>query len=350
MIKAWISTLTLPRMAHGLLWLLVLFLVIFRVLVAEYEKPLNIAENGERFTVEKGAGLLQVAYQLEARSWVSRPRFMTFYGKLFGYANGLKAGEYSIEPRASLKTLLRKIKTGDVIVYQVTLVEGQGYRDYLRLIAGIATIGKTLTVTNGDALLLALGVEHSSPEGLFFPDTYYYEKGESDVDILKRAYRHMDAVLNKEWTERAQGLPYATPYEALVMASIIEKESGAEAEREKIAGVFVRRLQKGMRLQTDPTVIYGLGSEYNGNLTRQHLISSTPYNTYLNTGLPPTPISNPGMASIHAALHPEAGELLYFVATGEGKHHFSVTLEEHEKAVDEYQKKRRIDYRSSPVR
>lgn len=350
MTKNWLALLGLKRIIQVLLWALVVLSVVVRILVASYEKPLLIAAQGERFGVEKGAGLLQVAYQFKEKSWVAMPRLFTVYGRLLGYADGLKAGEYNIEPGTTLKTLLAKIKKGDVIIYHVTFVEGQSYRDYLRILASTEGIKKTLTSYENDAVMKVLGDSRESPEGLFFPDTYFYEKGESEVDILKRAYRHMQDALNKEWAARADGLPYASPYEALVMASIIEKESGVEAERGKIAGVFVRRLQKGMRLQTDPTVIYGLGNGYNGNLTRQHLLAPNPYNTYLNTGLPPTPISNPGIASIRAALNPEPGEVLYFVATGEGKHQFSITLEEHEKAVDDYQRKRRADYRSAPIR
>lgn len=350
MTKGWWAQFSVNRIIQLLLWGLVVLSVGLRILVASYEKPLPIASQGERFEVAKGAGLLQVAYQFEDKSWVAMPRLFTLYGQLLGYTEGIKAGEYQINSGTTLKTLLAKMKKGDVITYQVTFVEGQSYQDYLRVLASTDGIKKTLAANDVVAVMKALGDTRNSPEGLLFPDTYFYEKGEADVDILKRAYRHMQDALTKEWVSRAEGLPYNSPYEALIMASIIEKESGVEAERERIAGVFVRRLQKGMRLQTDPTVIYGLSGEYNGNLTRQHLMTPNPYNTYLNIGLPPTPIANPGIASIRAALHPEPGEVLYFVATGEGKHQFSITLEEHEKAVDEYQRKRRTDYRSVPAR
>lgn len=345
-----LKTLTFPRIAHAVLWTLVVFFVCLRALVADFETPLAFSADNDRFVVTKGAGLLQVAYQLEERDWTSSPRFVTLYGRLFGYADALKAGEYEVVPGITLKGLLNKMRKGDVVVYQLTFVEGQSYRDFLKVLSTTEGVTKTLSSQDASALLAVLGEKRASPEGLLFPDTYFYEKGESDVAILKRAHQHLLDVLNKEWASRAKDLPYASPYEALIMASIVEKESAVESERGKIAGVFVRRLQKGMRLQTDPTVIYGLGTEYNGNLTRQHLTTPNPYNTYLNTGLPPTPISNPGEASIHAALNPEPGDVLYFVATGEGKHQFSVTLEEHEKAVDDYQRKRRADYRSSPAR
>lgn len=349
MSKAWLKKLTVGRIAHGLLWGAVALCVCLRILVAPLERPLQVTA-GERFEVAKGTGLLQIAHDFNERSWIAFPRFVTLYGRVFGYAGGLKAGEYAIEPRMTIKQLLGKMQKGDVIVYQLTFVEGQSFSDFLKTLQNTPDIAKTLSPYDAESVLKALSIPHASPEGWLFPDTYFYEKGETDVAILKRAYSRMQQVLEKEWQARARDLPYASAYEALIMASIVEKETAVEEERGKIAGVFVRRLQKGMRLQTDPTVIYGLGAEYNGNITRQHLITPNPYNTYLITGLPPTPIANPGGASIRAALNPEPGEVLYFVATGEGKHQFSVTLEEHEKAVDEYQRKRRSDYRSSPAR
>lgn len=333
----------------GLLWLLAMFLVIMRAVLADYELPLAIGDTAKRIQVERGAGLSQVAYEMAEQGLIQSPRFLTIYGRLLGYAEELKAGEYEIEPGMSLKALLGKMKRGDVVIYQVTFVEGLGYREYLKALSKAESINITLQNLDGKQILALLNIPaRACPEGLFFPDTYFYEKGESDLDILKRAHAHLESVLQKEWDHRAEGLPYVSPYEALIMASIVEKESASESEREQIAGVFVRRLQSGMRLQTDPTVIYGLGDDYSGNLTKQHLVTANPYNTYLNTGLPPTPIANPGKASIAAALHPAEGNSLYFVAKGDGTHQFSATLEEHEKAVEAYQKQRRADYRSSP--
>lgn len=349
MIKRWLKMLTSPWIVHACLWMLVVVVIAFRVVVAGYEKPLSIDVGGDRFEVAKGSGLLQIAFQCEDRGWIGFPRFLAFYGRLFHYAGGLKAGEYRITPDMSLKNLLQKMLKGDVIIYQLTFVEGQTYRDYLQLLENTEGIVKTTTAGDESVLMKMMGENHKSPEGLLFPDTYFYQKGETDAEILKRAYHHLQEVLGREWAARAKDLPYQSPYDALIMASIIEKETAVEAERTKIAGVFVRRLQTGMRLQTDPTVIYGLGQDYTGNLTRQNLATPNPYNTYLNVGLPPTPIANPGEASIHAALNPEQGDALYFVATGEGRHHFSVTLDEHERAVDEFQRKRRADYRSAPV-
>ena len=200
-----------------------------------------------------------------------------------------------------------------------------------------------------DDRILELVAPIGQPEGFFFPDSYHYARGATDWDIVQRAHAQMRAILEQEWQGRAEDLPYETPYEALIMASIIERETGLPAEREEIAGVFVRRLLLGMRLQTDPTVIYGLGSNFDGNLKRKHLADKgNPYNSYRHSGLPPTPIALPGRADIHAALHPAAGDTLYFVARGDGGHVFSATLAEHEQAVRKYQLRRKKNYRSSP--
>lgn len=350
MSKTLLGKITITKVLNGLLWAAVLLSISLRLVVSSYERPLFVAAGQERFEVEKGSGLLQVAYDFEERSWIDFPRFVTLYGRLLGYADGLKAGEYAIDPGMTLKQLLSKMRKGDVITYQLTFVEGQTFQDFLHTLENTQGIVRTLPALDAENVLKALAIPYSSPEGWLFPDTYFYEKGESDVAILKRAYHLMEQTLEREWKARDKDLPYASPYDALIMASIVEKETAVEEERGRIAGVFVRRLQSGMRLQTDPTVIYGMGDRYNGNITRQDLVAPGPYNTYLNLGLPPTPIANPGEASIHAALNPEPGDVLYFVATGEGRHQFSVTLEEHEKAVDEYQRKRRTDYRSSPAR
>jgi UPF0755 protein len=234
--------------------------------------------------------------------------------------------------------LLRKFVTGDVRLYSFTIVEGWTFRDLMSGLHRHDAIRKTLADEGWQQLVGSLGSDATHPEGLFLPETYRFAKGTSDREVLRRAYEMMARALDEEWSSRAADLPLADPYEALILASIVERETAREDERARIAGVFVRRLQKGMRLQTDPTVIYGIGPDFDGNLTRRDLQTSTPYNTYTRAGLPPTPIALPGRAAIHAALNPAPGPELYFVATGlpDGSHRFSATKAEHDAAVAEY--------------
>jgi UPF0755 protein len=237
---------------------------------------------------------------------------------------------------------------GRVVQYSVTLPEGITLAEALAVMQSSEALDARLDGTR-DPRLLALIEPWTEPEGLFFPDTYVFTRGQTDLEILRLAHQRMRALLDMAWNERDSELPYQEPYEVLVMASIIEKETGVPEERERIAGVFVRRLQRGMRLQTDPTVIYGLGEDYAGNLRRSHLRDMTNlFNTYRHAGLPPTPIALPGEAAILAAVHPAPGQELYFVARGDGSHAFSRTIEEHTRAVQQYQLQRREDYRSSP--
>jgi UPF0755 protein len=243
---------------------------------------------------------------------------------------------------------LTVLSSGNVIQYQLTFPEGITLREALQMLSQETSIAHVLDGSS-DTRLLEVVAPHRNPEGLFFPDTYHYELGSNDWQILQRSFRRMQEVLSEEWTAKAEGLPYKSAYEALIMASIIEKETGQPAERQQIAGVFVRRLQKHMRLQTDPSVIYGLGDEFDGNLRRTDLQDQTNlYNTYRHHGLPPSPIALPGREAIHAALHPDQGDTIYFVARGDGWHEFSSTLKQHQKAVRKYQLKRRANYRSSP--
>jgi UPF0755 protein len=231
--------------------------------------------------------------------------------------------------------------------YRLTLPEGITLARALDILWQHEQVTRTLSDAS-DPRLRMLVAPYDSPEGLFFPDSYDFPRGTTDLDILQRAFERMQLVLEREWLNRSAGLPLETPYEALVLASIVERETGVPRERGTIAGVFVRRLQKRMRLQTDPTVIYGLGPDFDGNLRRSHLRDEdNAYNTYRRHGLPPTPIALPGLAALQAALHPEPGDALYFVARGDGSHHFSATLREHNEAVKRYQLQRRADYRST---
>ncbi|MBD9414572.1 endolytic transglycosylase MltG [Pseudomonas sp. PDM16] len=261
----------------------------------------------------------------------------------------LHSGEYRLLPEQNVRDLIGLWRRGEVVQYSLTLVEGWSFRQVRAALIRQEKLAQSLATLDDRALMERLGLPGVSPEGRFFPDTYRYVRGMSDLDLLKQARTRLDQVLDEEWASRADGLPYRKPYDALVMASMVEKETGVAEERGQIAGVFVRRLRIGMRLQTDPTVIFGLGERYNGNLTRAHLQQPTPYNTYVIDGMPPTPIALAGREAIHAALNPVAGKSLYFVARGDGSHVFSETLEQHNRAVREYQLKRRADYRSSPA-
>jgi UPF0755 protein len=261
----------------------------------------------------------------------------------------LHSGEYRLKPGMSAPDLLTIWREGDVVQYSLTLVEGWTFHQLRDLLARQPKLEQTLAGLSDEDVMKRLGKPGVAPEGHFFPDTYRYVRGVRDVDLLKQAYQHMDNILKEEWASRSQDLPYQDPYQALIMASLVEKETGVAQERAQIAGVFIRRLQKNMLLQTDPTVIYGMGERYTGKISRADLREATPYNTYVIPGLPPTPIAMPGRDSIHAALNPAEGQSLYFVARGDGSHVFSDSLDDHNKAVQEYQIKRRADYRSSPA-
>ena len=307
---------------------------------------LEIPQHHQIYTVNRGQSLYSVADDLKQKNIIRWPRLWVQYARVAGLEN-IKSGEYPLEKYESPLSILKKINEGKVKQHQLTLIEGQTYKAFYETIVAEKKLNHSLAKDEILALLKEMGMEHENPEGWLFPDTYSFSKGDTGESIVVRAYNKMKQVLDEEWEQRAENLPYKNAYEALIMASIVEKETGAAFEREKIAGVFVRRLNKKMRLQTDPTVIYGMGEKYKGNITRKDLKTPTPYNTYVIKGLPPTPIAMPGREAIYAALHPADGDELYFVAKGDGTHQFSATLEEHEAAVREYQLKRRKNYRST---
>lgn len=302
------------------------------------DSPLNLPEEGLTYEVAPGTAFAAVSNDLNRRGVLSHPRIFRWYARLTGDASRIHAGEYRLEAGITPPELLERFVSGAVLLHSFTIVEGWTYRELLAALNRHDAIVQTVEPEEWTELLETLGAEASHPEGLFLPETYRFPRGTPDVEILRRSYEMMARALEDEWTDRAPDLPLSTPYEALILASIIERETAREDERERIAGVFVRRLQKGMRLQTDPTVIYGIGPGFDGNLTRRHLQTSTPYNTYTISGLPPTPIALPGRASIRAALNPAPGAELYFVATGlpDGSHRFSATKAEHDAAVAEY--------------
>ena len=310
------------------------------------DTPLSLASS-EQIDVPAGANLTRISRQLAEAGILELPELFTLYAR-FTEQTAVKVGEYNLGAGTTPRQLLDLLNSGQVIQYQLTFPEGLNFKEWLVLLASQPKLKKTLSGLSGEALLKELNLEIAHPEGWFFPDTYLYSSGASDRDILLQAHERMQEILNEEWKGKSKKLPFSTPYEALILASIVEKETGVGSERAEIAGVFTRRLQKGMRLQTDPTVIYGLGDQYQGNITRRHLKQPTDYNTYVIKGLPPTPIAMPGRDALHATLHPAEGETLYFVAKGDGTHYFSTTLKEHSQAVKRYQLKRRSNYRSSP--
>ena len=308
---------------------------------------LTVPEEGATFEIAPGTPFTRVSQRLAEQGIVSNPTLLRIYARVSGQAGSVHAGEYFIEPGTTTAGLLDQFTRGDVLLYSFTIVEGWNQWDLLRALHSHPQIDAQISEEDWPALLDELGAETSHPEGLFLPETYRFPRNTSDRTLLKQAYELMQAALSEEWPNRAEDAPVATPYEALILASIVEKETARADERQRIAGVFARRLDKRMRLQTDPTVIYGIGPEFNGNLTRRDLRTDTPYNTYTRGGLPPTPIAMPGRDAIRAALHPAPGNELYFVATGlgDGSHKFSRTKAEHDAAVAEYLRQLRSNRR-----
>jgi UPF0755 protein len=283
------------------------------------------------------SGFRAAAAQLErAGIAVGRYQFEAL-ARVLGREREIKAGNYQFDERLTPTDLLDKLTSGDVTQTEVRLIEGWTFAQF-RAALNAADIRHDTTNMEEAEILARLQMKETHPEGLFFPDTYLFSKGSSDLAVLKRAYLAMQRHLNAEWEKRAEGVLYRSAYDALIMASLVEKETGRAEERERIAGVLVNRLRVGMRLQVDPTVIYGLGSAFDGNLKRQHLLDDNPYNTYTRAGLPPTPIAMPGLASIRAAVRPGKTDAFYYVSRGDGTSHFSRNLDEHNRAVSKYQR------------
>jgi UPF0755 protein len=290
------------------------------------------------FEVPRGASLTSVARRLEQAGLMERPRTWLRHANREGLATRLKAGEYRLQPGTSPEMLLDQFVAGDVILHAVTLPEGWTFRQALAAVQSHPQVTAELEGLDDASILARLGLRDSHPEGLFFPDTYRFPRGTSDREIMRQAHARLESELAAAWSRRAPHLPFETPYEALILASLVEKETGAADERPQIAGVFVNRLRKGMRLQTDPSVIYGLGAGFDGNLRRRDLESDTAYNTYTRAGLPPTPIALAGRAALEAAVRPSTTDALYFVATGlgDGRHMFAGTLAAHNANVSRH--------------
>ena len=312
------------------------------------EQPLQI-DAEQILNVPAGSTPNGLLLQLERQGTLRGAVWLRLAWRLQGYEQPLHSGEYQLLPAMTVAQLLEKWRTGDILQYRVTLVEGWNFKQVRSALAQQDKLQQTIAELSDSELMRTLGQANLHPEGRFFPDTYNFVRGQTDLDILRQANQRLQKVLAAEWAQRADHLPYKNADDALIMASIIEKETGVAHERDEIAGMFIRRLAIGMLLQTDPTVIYGMGERYTGKITRADLRRPSAYNTYVIAGLPPTPIAMVGREAIYAALHPKEGKSLYFVARGDGSHVFSNTLAEHNKAVRDYQIKRRADYRSSPA-
>ncbi|GAA3934628.1 endolytic transglycosylase MltG [Litoribacillus peritrichatus] len=336
--------------------LIVISILIGVVVVAGYSWYLNKSFNspyGEHagkvqfIDVHSGEGLYKVCRRMKSLELVEHVRPFCRVVLWAGYDHLIK-GRYAVEPVDTPLTLLKKMVRGDVTTFNISFIEGQNFKQMMARVQQNANVTHKLAGLSEDQIMEKVAGKKIHPEGQFYPDTYTFSYGVSDLEILVRAHKKLQAVLAKEWENKAKDLPYASPYEALIMASIVEKETAVAEERPQIAQVFVNRLNLGMRLQTDPTVIYGMGDDYKGNITRRDLRTKTAYNTYQIKGLPPTPIAMVGSEAIKAALNPKGDDSIFFVARGDGSHHFSKTLRGHNKAVRKYQLRRSQNYRSTP--
>lgn len=301
------------------------------------QSTINPVDQNQTFEIDAGSSFRNICQHLVQQKIINHAYSFELLARLLQQDKQIKAGIYGIKPSISHWQLINQLTSGLDNQASITFIEGWNFAELRKALNKNEHI-KHMTMAESDKKILEyVGAAESHPEGLFYPDTYYFNPNTSDREILKRAYITMQRKLLREWEGRESGLPYQSPYDALIMASIIEKETGKSSERAMIAGVFLNRLRIGMRLQTDPTVIYGIGQGYDGNIHKADLLRDTPYNTYTRDGLPPTPIAMPGLASIHAALHPSNTDALYFVGKGDGSHYFSRSLSEHNHAVTQYQ-------------
>jgi UPF0755 protein len=322
-------------MKHVLITFIVFMLSLLMLAFVYYESIAPTKQNAT-FIIAPGESVRHIAFAMQDQGIIQDPYGFIFLAEIHRHANAIKAGEYEIQKDTPIIQIIEQMVRGDVVMHDLRIGEGWTFAQLAAQIKDEEAIKKTLDWSSTDTMLQQLSLGEGSPEGLFYPDTYFFARGYTDKEFLIHAYNRMQNFLNNAWANRSADLPYTSAYQALIAASIIEKETAVAAERGEISGVIVRRLQEGMRLQLDPTVVYGLGASYNGFLTVDDLKRDTPYNTYLHDGLPPTPIAIPSAESITAAMQPKPGVSLYFVANGDGSHTFSKTLEEHNEAVKLY--------------
>ena len=302
--------------------------------------PLKLQPSSQEISIQPKSGLRSIANQLVAQGVLKEPWRFIFLAKLLHKEQYLQAGSYTLNKNISPYQLLLSLNHGKTTQGSITFIEGRTFEQMRQKLAVNDAVKQSIGGLSEAEILKLIGSKYSVAEGLFFPDTFYFDRNTTDIELLKISYNAMQSKLERAWQGREQNLPYKNSYQALIMASIIEKETGKASERPMIAGVFVNRLRLGMRLQTDPTVIYGMGLRFDGNIRKKDLSIDTPYNTYTRSGLPPTPIAMPGLAAIEAALHPAETKALYFVGKGDGSHEFSNNLVEHNRAVVKYQLKK----------
>lgn len=322
-----------------LLWLLFLLFVVAGLFAYYANSPIPLERAPFEFSLKQGSSLKSAARQIRQAGGLNNEWLFVLLARSLGKAGQIKPGNYQLEHEVTPLKLLSMISKGQIEQSSLTIIEGSTFKQLRLAMDADPTLRHDAMSLSDAEILKRIGASETSAEGLFFPDTYNYDKGSSDLAVLKRAYQLMQRQLHENWKQRDAGLPFDSPYQALILASIVEKETGQPVDRPMIASVFINRLRKNMRLQTDPSVIYGMGEKFKGNLQRRDLTTDTPYNTYTRNGLTPTPIALPGLAAIQAVLHPAPGKALYFVARGDGSSQFSNTLIEHNNAVNRYQKK-----------
>jgi len=338
----------LPNMVRRSLIILGIFLLLATAAIVavvtisqmKVQQPLTIKQ-AEFITIKPGTSFNAFSKKLISKGWLEGRFWLRTYAKINPEQSKIKSGTYQVLANMSVIDLLHLVVSGKEYQFSITFIEGSTFKQVLAQLAKHPHVTQELFALSATEIAKKLAITQDNPEGWLFPDTYAFTQGTTDISIIKRAYDKMQNELNSQWQNRAQGLPYKTPYEALIMASIIEKESGRHTEHPRIASVFINRLNKKMRLQTDPTVIYGLGERYQGDITYAHLREKTVYNTYRIKGLPPTPIALPGIQALRAAMQPELSNYFYFVSNGAGEHIFSTNLADHNRAVTKYQRNKK---------
>jgi UPF0755 protein len=322
-----------------LLWSLFLLFIVAGLFAYYANSQIPLERTPFEFSLKQGSSLKSAAHQIQQAGGLNNEWLFVLLARGLGKAGQIKPGNYQLEHEVTPLKLLDKISKGQVEQGSLTIIEGSTFKQLCLAMNADPTLRHDAASLSEAEILKRIGADETSAEGLFFPDTYNYDKGSSDLAVLKRAYQLMQRQLQENWKQRDAGLPFDSPYQALILASIVEKETGQPVDRPMIASVFINRLRKNMRLQTDPSVIYGMGDKFKGNIQKRDLTTDTPYNTYTRSGLTPTPIALPGLAAIQAVLHPAPSKALYFVARGDGSSQFSSTLIEHNNAVNRYQKK-----------